>query len=170
MRAHHKKGYTIIEILVYLAIFTLVSVGTINSLVIIVKSFGEIRSNRAIIDSGSLAMERMTREIRNASSIDTANSTLASNPGVLTLNTTDSSGTAKTVKFMTSNNVLVLYEDGSLSGNLLGQGIQVTNLVFTSITMTNGTAVKVAMTIQDTKSARLQSQDFYSTIILRGSY
>ncbi len=164
-------GYSIVETLIYLGLFVLISAVAINALLNVVKIFPDIRSNRDLLDSGYTAMERMTREIRGAVSIDTANSTLGTSPGVLQLNTLDSNGSAKTVKFTTSGNVLKLYENGVLSGNLIGQNTTVSSLTFTQITTTRGTkAVKIAMTLSDSRSRTPLLKDFYDTIILRDTY
>jgi len=168
--SRNARGYSLAETLIYLALFVILSVVVINALLTIVKLFPAIRSNKDLLDSGESAMERMTREIREATSVDSANSTLGTSPGVLQLNTTDAAGAAKIVKFTTANSVLQIYENGTLSGNLIGGNTQVTNLVFTQITTAKSKAVKISLTLQDTRNTKHPSQSFYDTIIMRGSY
>jgi len=48
--------------------------------------------------------------------------------------------------------------------------VQVTSLVFRKITTTNSTAVKIEMTLRDTKDQTSLVENFYDTIILRGGY
>ena len=170
MNIQKKNGYSIVEILVYLAIFTTMSVIVINYFIVVLGSFHVTRTNRDLLESGAISMERIAREIRQADSVDVANSTLSSSPGVLQLNSTNSSGTPMIIKFSVTNGALNLYENGSLIGNLLGQNVAVTTLMFRRVTTTNGEAVKIELTLQDTESDNNQSENFYNTIILRGGY
>jgi Tfp pilus assembly protein FimT len=164
------KGYSIVEMLVYLAIFTTVSIFIINSMIVVLGSFATTRTNRDLLESGSITMERISREIRQSKSVDIVNSTLGSSPGVLQLNSTDSARNAMIVKFIVSSGALNLYENGTSIGNLLGQNVSVSSLIFRRIATTNGEAVKIELTLQDTYSKNNQSQNFYNTIILRGEY
>ncbi len=170
MNIQKNKGYSIAEIIIYLAIFTAISIAVINSFIVIVGSFNTTRTYRDLLESGSVSMERISREIRQAQSVNLANSTFGSNPGVLELNTTDASGNVITISFHISNNALNIYQNGVLVGNLLGQNISANSLIFRHIVTTNGEAIKVELTLQDTNSKTNQSANFYDTIILRGSY
>ncbi len=168
-----KKGYTIAETIVYIALFIMLSFAVMNSLMTIIKLAVEIRSNRDFLDSGYTGMERITREIRNAVSVDVPNSVFNTTPSpcvlqcVLQLNTKDAAGATKIVKFSVVNNKLELYENGTLSGDLTGRNTSVTNLTFWQL----GTkAIRVALTIQDTRNTKHPSQSFYDTVVLRGAY
>lgn len=164
------RGYSLVEIIIYLAIFTSVSLVVINSLIVSMSSFSVVRSNRDILESGTLAMERISREIRNANSVATANSTLGSSPGTLELNTTDINDDPTTIKFTMANGAINLYAGGTLTGNLLGSNISVTSLIFRHIITTEGEAVKIEMTLSDTRTKQSNVEKFYNTVILRGSY
>ncbi len=170
MKKYKKNGYTLAEMIVYLSIFTVMSIAVINSLIVVMNSFNTTRTNRDLLESASSSIERMSREIRQAKSIDTTNSSLDTDPGVLQLNSTDSSGNSTLIKFSTSNGALNLYQGGVLTGNLLGQNITVTSLVFRRINTTVGEAVKIEMTLEDTASKDQKTSNFYDTIILRGEY
>ncbi len=170
MYKQRNKGYSLIEMIVYLAIFTSVSVLVINSFITVLGSFSTTRTNRDLLESGAVVIERITREIRQAESIDTINSVFNSSPGALQLNSIDSGGSQMTIKFSVTNGAINLYEGGTLVGNLLGQNITATSLVFRRITTTNGEGVKIELTLQDNISKNLQTANFYNTIILRGGY
>ncbi len=170
MKFSSQKGYSVVEILVYLAIFTAVSVLVINSYIVMMGSFSATRSNRDILESGSTIMERVSREIRQAKNIDVTNSTLNASAGALQLNTTDANNVARTAKVVLVNGVVNLYSDGVLVGALGGQNINTTSLIFRRIVTTNGEAVKIELTIQNTRGKINQTENFYDTIILRGSY
>ncbi len=170
MNKNKQKGYSLVEMLIYLAIFTIMSIAVINSFIVIMSSFTTTRTNRDLLESGSTAMERMSREIRQAISVDVANSTLGTNSGLLQLNSTNNSGNVTVVKFNVLNGNLNLSQDGVLFDNLLGQNISTTNLIFRRIATTKGEAIKIELTLQDTKSKNLKTANFYNTIILRGGY
>jgi hypothetical protein len=134
-------------------------------------SFSTTRTNHILLEAGLSSMDRISREIRQANSIDIGSSYLGSNPGVLQLNTKDSSGTSTTVKISKEGNILNLYQpSNTLVASLLDNDISITNLVFTRIDTVAGEAVKIEMTLLDTKSKNMRTENFYNTIILRGSY
>lgn len=170
MKNNKQNGYSLVEIVVYLAIFTSLSVLVINSFIVVASSFSTTRTNRDLLESGSTSIERIAREIRQATSVDIVNSTLGSSPGVLQLNSVDSSGNTVLIKFSVSNGALNLYEAGTLVGNILGQNITVNSLIFRRISTTNGEAVKIEMRLTDSTSKNSESANFYDTIILRGRY
>lgn len=166
----YKTGYSIIETIIYIALFTILSVLVINSFITVLSTFSVSRVNRNMLDSGLGAMERMSREIRQAKSVDVGNSTFAADPGALTLSTTDSNGNARTVKFISENHTVNLYENGSLLGPLSSANISVTNLVFRHIVTTKSEAVKIEMTLGDATGNSEKNENFYDTVILRGGY
>lgn len=171
MYKQKKNGYSIVEILVYLAIFTALSILVINSFIVVLGSFSATRTNRDLLESGSTAMERISREIRQAESVDIVNSVFNSSPGALQLNSTDSSGAAMIMKFnVGTGGVLNMYKDGVLTGSLLGQNVSATSLIFRRIVTTNGEAIKIELTLQDTVGKLNKLENFYDTIILRGAY
>jgi len=160
-------GYSIVEILVYLAIFTSLSVLVINSFIAILSSFNTTNINRKLVESGSIVMERVSREIRQAESIDTAHSSF----DVLQLNSIDTdTGNPAIIKFATVDEAINLYKDGTLLGNLLEDDISVTNLTFTRIQTTSSEAVRIKMTLEYSRGQNTRTENFYNTIILRGGY
>lgn len=164
------KGFSIVEIIIYLAIFTTLSVLVINSFMTILSSFNTTNVNRRLLESGSFIMERMSREIRQAKNIDMANSILGSSPGILQLNSTDPAGAVMIIKFVRLNQLLYLYKDGNSIGNLTDNDTRITNLVFRRIVTTEGEAVKIEMTLEYTSGRITKSENFYNTIVLRGGY
>lgn len=165
-----KSGFTLMEILIYVAIFAMLAGVVITSFTIVVGTFSNSQTNRDLQESGSTAMERMAREIRQASGVNVSNSVFGVTPGTLELDSTDSSGTARTVKFVYENNAIDMYYGGVLQGNLLGQNIVPTSLFFRNITTTSGSAIKIEMTIEDNRGKDHRTANYYDTIILRSAY
>ena len=162
-------GTSLVEALIYIALFAVFSIFFIQVLGVMTQSFSQTKSNNYLLDSGYNALERISREVRGASSVDAGNSTLGTSLGVLALNTTDSGGAAKTVKFDVSGGVLRLTENGTVTGNLTGGTVTVSSLIFRKITTTVGTAVKIELTLRDNRVAT-RTENFYDTVILRGGY
>ncbi len=162
-------GFTLVEMIIYIAFFAVLSVLAINSTLIVMKSFYSIRLSQNINQSATVGLERMSREIRNAYGIDTVNSVFIANLGRLTLNTKDSSGADTTIEFYVSNNQLRIKEGGVDKGSLMTKNAVLTNLVFRQISNPNSRAVKIEMTIRDTRGTLQKDVVFYNTIILRGS-
>lgn len=163
----NKKGFSIIEILIYLAIFTVMSIVVINSFIIILSSSSTIRSNHDLLDSGSVAMERISHEIRKAKNIDLVNSVFDSNSSVLQL--TDVDGTSN-INFRKDGDNLDISKNGGSLGNLLAENIHLNSLIFRRIVTAQGEAVKIEIQLQDTRGKANKSANFYDTVILRGGY
>jgi type II secretory pathway pseudopilin PulG len=159
----YNMGFTLIETVVYVSLFTLISIGVLSSIGISSKIYRTARVNNLITQSGNTAMERITRSIRSASSIS-ANSVLGSALGVLELVNPDGS----IVKIYISNGAVVMNENGALSGNLTNQNLNVPSLFFYQITTPNGSAIKTELLITYPKTGVVKK--FQTTTILRNSY
>jgi Tfp pilus assembly protein PilE len=157
------RGYSIIEIVFYIAIFAVLSLTVINSLIVMVRSFAETTVQKDFLQTGVM-MERISREIRQSKSVASISSS------DLKLNSTDSSGTAKTVEFLISGTNLQFKENGVLTGNLNDPNIQITNVTFTQITTAKGKAIKIQMSAKDMRDRSARTENFYDTIEMRGSY
>ncbi len=109
-------------------------------------------------------MERMSREVRQAYGISSISGT------DLKLNSTDSSGTNKTVEFLLSGTNLELLENNSLTGNLNTTNVSVTGVSFTQVTTAQGVAVKMTLTVKSNSDTSARNETFYDTVVLRGDY
>lgn len=177
-RQHHSvlssqnvaRGFSLVEMLFYVVILSLSLIAVMQTLMVLTRSYGVLRSVQRIEREASTAMERMIREIRDANDIDDAGSVLGTNPGELLLRSTDSSGTARTVEFYLDGGKVSLRENGVVSGLLTTAKATVSNLVFRKITTTNSKGVKIEMTITTGSGPSAQSENFYATAVLRDSY
>jgi len=167
-KINYKSGYSLVEIIVYVSILAMLSVVVVNSFIVVLNSFKTTKINRSVLESGFSTMERLSREIKQANTIVDVNSVFGSNPGILEIKNTNFNNVVTTYTFKLNNEVLELYENGSLIGPLNNTNTKVTFLVFKKIDTLKGKAVKIEMTIKDTKEIKTES--FYNTIILRESY
>ncbi len=164
----NKKGFSLIETIIYLAVFSMISLFVINSLLAVMSTFRITRTNRNLLEAGINSMERISREIRQSSSIDLANSNLGA--GVLQLNSTDQAGVPIVIKFSKESLALNIYEGNILSGNLLGNDMFLENLIFRRINTLQSEAIKIEMSLMDINSKSSKIVNFYNTIILKGGY
>jgi Tfp pilus assembly protein PilE len=160
---NYKTGYVILELLFYFLLFSILSIVVINSMLTMLKSFKETTIQAELVQSGTI-MERISREVRGAYAISSINAT------DLVLNTKDSAGVNKTVRFLLSGTNLQLLENSVLTGNLNIPTISVTSLTFSSITTAQGTAVKISLTVKSTSDSLNRTETLYDTVVLRGDY
>jgi hypothetical protein len=132
--------------------------------------YRSIRSSASIESNVHVVLERITREIRGASSIDTAQSTFNASPGVLTLNTTDDNGATTTIQFFMVGQTPHIKEAGIDMGPLAGAGVRVATLIFRRIATSTSEAVKIETRLESGQGINYKSTPFYSTVVLRGSY
>lgn len=168
----NNRGYGLVELIFYVAIFSITSVLVLNSILTMVNAFKETSANNHLVQASKI-LERISREIRNAEiySID-GNS--------ITLTDTD----ATSVNFTFSNNDILLYESGTLLGPLNPANVRITSMSFSPVvSVRNGatydagnvdplgsSAVKVAITMQSNRFGLIKEKTFYTTIVLRESY
>lgn len=162
-RKNKKNGFAILETLLYVSFFALLSIVVINAMIVMMKSFKEIKIQSELIQ-GSSIMEKISREVKRANSISSISAT------DLKLDTKDDVGVAKTVRFVYLNNNINFYENDVLIGNINGADILVTNLSFTQITTVKGKAVKIILTAGPINDSLGRTEDFYDTLVLRGDY
>ena len=141
-----------------------------QTMVVIVRSYGSLKNAQRIEQEASLSMERMLREVRDSSSVDDAGSVLTTHPGELLLNTTDAAGAARTVEFYLDNGKLSLRENGVVTGLITSNRTSVSSLVFRKITTARSKGVKIELTMQSGAGASARSESFYTTAVLRDSY
>ncbi len=165
-----RRGFTLIELLVYMTILVLMLVAVVGSVTGFARFYKRTAASQSIARSGSYAMERMTREIRNAQSIDQTGSTLGAHPGRLTVITPVSTGVTRSSEFSIVGNELRLSQDGTVTGTLTSPGIVVENLTFYRIATTTSQAVRITLTLSKTIGTSTVSASFYDTAVLRGSY
>ena len=133
-------------------------------------AFTNLRISRDINDSSAKVMERMTRDIRGARSIDLANSTFGSDPGRLTLATISASGTPMTVEYFMSGNALHVRENGVDKGSLLSSQTSISGVLLNYINSGTTIAVKIDLHVTASRGSVSETDHFYNTIIMRGSY
>lgn len=171
------KGNTLLELVFYIAIFSLTSVLVINSILSLVVSF---KHNTVLnnLNNHTKILETISREIKNATSVSSITSTN------LQLNGKDSLGNNKTSQFLLSGSNINFYENGVLVGVLNSPNVLVNDLSFVSlnhirlgenydapsIVPLNTSLIKVSITLQSSFFGVSKTETFYNTLVLRGSF
>ena len=164
------RGFTLIELLLYTGILIILVSVIGSTLLAFSRTYRSIASEQAIEQGAEGGLERMVRDIHSASTIDTANSMFDTSPGALSLNATDAAGTPVTIRLSLSNGILHLSKDGVDEGPLMPASVNVSSLIFRSITTANSQAVKIEMTLESGTSSSYHARSFYETTVLRGTY
>lgn len=162
----HRGGYSLLELVIYIGLFALLSIVIMKSLVVVMKTYTTAQAYRRLQANGSLVMERITREMRDASVIS-GSSVFGSHPGTLSLSGSDGSETEHTVSFSVASNGVRVTENG-VTGTLTTNEVIVNNLVFRKITTTVGEGVKIELTLT-TANGHIVTAKFYDTVLLRGN-
>ncbi|MDP3934714.1 MAG: type II secretion system protein [Candidatus Giovannonibacteria bacterium] len=153
------RGYTLLETVIYVSILAVIAVLALGSILSVYKAFGKTKVERRLALNGDVAMERMLRDIRSATSTDIAVSAFKTNPGILKIGWT---------KFSLLGSVLRVTESGQAAD--LTSDINVTNLMFYRTVSANSEIIKIEMTLQAGTGIFQKSKNFYGSAVLRGIY
>ena len=170
-----KKGFTLIEVLIYIAVLVVIITAVSAFFLWGIRSNSKTRVMRETLDNSTRAMEVLTREIKEAFSIYTETSTFDSNPGQLSLETTKYLPTGESttyIDFYLCNDQLCLKKESQDPVALTSDKVKVTNLVFSRVITNEIPSVQVNLTVDYndlTGQPEYQaSVNLTSTISLRG--
>ena len=160
-----KRGFSLIEMLVYIAVLVSVTLAGVLTYLSLSTNLVRYETERAMSHAAQVSLERMVRDIREATSIDLGLSTLGTSPGVLTL----VSG-ATTTKFSLSSGNVLLTRNGVDIGPLTNDNVTVNQLLFRRYSGTSTELIRIALTLSASNKAASTTQTFYSSAVLRGTY
>jgi type II secretory pathway pseudopilin PulG len=170
-KIYFSKGLTLLEVVVYVSIVAIIFVIATNTFLIISNAWGHARVKRNIATQGHVAMERILYEVRLAHSIDTVGSTLGSSPGVLDLDTiANPSDPTETTRTFSISGTTLMFQDGVSPAVPMTTGVEISNLVFYSITTPNSEGVRVEIIVEDGVGRFEDGRKFQGTAMLRRSY
>src|SRR4051812_40338797 len=102
MNASYKRGFSLFEMIIYITIAAVMMIFVVQIVISITKGYTDIRLTRDIENSAMISLDRMTRDIRSATAIDTAQSQFGVSPGRLVLQKTEG-GVTTVTDFYVSN-------------------------------------------------------------------
>ncbi len=167
--ARRNNGFSLVELIVYTAILSIVVSTLTMTAVSLLGSFAYARASGDIAETAGVALERMTRELRFAHAVNAGASTLGTHPGVLVLQTSDPSGTPTTLTVSMAGGRIMLSTGGSTPSPLTRNAVTVSELVFTHMSGTETQAVRIDLTLERTVRGALISKSFRTFVVLDGS-
>jgi len=168
IKQKNTQGFTLVEMMIYLALMTVIAVVIVQSIVVVLKSNRSGFAESNLRNAAYSAFEGMVREIHASDSIIIASS------GLLQLN--QSNPTVNVVQFSTSSDARLNLSDGgststlSYLGPLISKDVVVKSLIFTPINTGKSQAIRIQMNLTTTVDGQTKSEWFYDTAILKGSY
>lgn len=156
-----KRGFSLVEMLIYVAILAVMLLLIINTMLSFTGSYRPVAALRLADRSAVSSFDRATREIRlaTAASVDASNATL--NAITLTQGAT-------TTRIYVDNGVVKVDVNSVYSGPLTLSGASVTGLTFVLLDSGSSKAVKMDMTVQGTSGQTIVTKNFHTTIVLKG--
>lgn len=161
-------GFTLIETILYMILLFIVTGVIVQVIISIGGVYKRIKATREIESSGAVVMERVLREVRNASSVVASGSTFGSNPGAVTVSGIDEDLNNYNIAFTIDSGDILVSRDGSSPVALNSSSVDITYLLFTRVTSTNSEGVRIELEIADSLGSK--SERFYGFAVLRGSY
>jgi type II secretory pathway pseudopilin PulG len=158
-------GFSLVEILVYIAVTVSITLAGVLTYLSLSSGLARNATERAVNHAAQVALERITRDIRGAITVNAAQSTLGSSPSVLTL-----SNSATTTQYSIVSGALSLSVDGKTVGPLTGSGISVDNFTVNRYVGTSTELVRVKLTLSAVTKAASTTRTYYTSAVLRGSY
>ncbi len=164
-KKYYKKnsGYAVLEILLYILLFAVLSIAVINSIIVMTRSFKEVQINRDLIEGATL-MERISREIRHTESIVSIDNTN------IKVNSKDENNISQTITFALSGGNILYSKNDIFVDNLNSSDVVVSDLIFTSIGSPSVNAIKIHFGVSSLNDSFNRVEDFYNTVVFRGMY
>lgn len=167
--ARFKKGYSLPEMLVYVALLTSLLVVIVNVFLFVSASYRVIRADREIETSATAALERFMREARAAGAVDAA-SALGSSPGTLVLAAQDAGpADPKTYIWLEDGAVWTRLGTGATE-RLTTAAVTAVSLSFEKFAAGTSEGVRATLSLESEDPKAYKAETFYATAVLRGSY
>jgi len=164
------KGFSIAEIVVYVAIVTVVLFSIINIVVIFSRSNNQATIYSNIKNSAIFGLEKIIKETRLSTSIDFNESVFNSLDGILVLNSKDENGLIEAIKFYLDEGLIKMDLNGNYLDTITYSDTKISSLIFVPISTGNSQAVKIEINFGSESTGLSKDETFYSTAVLRNSY
>ena len=145
----NKKGFTLIELVIYTAAFAIIA--TLLTLFVfnLIRVQAKIRISKEVSENSQRAMEIMLWEIRHAQVVYTPTSVFDTSPGQLTLetsqNTPEEEDTTYIDFYLGSDDRLYLKREGQETEALTPEDIKINTLVFNYLRVTGTDSIRIEL-------------------------
>lgn len=154
-----------LDTIIYLAVLIVLSGATVNAIISLNIVFERNKTERILTNAGTVVMERFTRDVRDATAVNTLQSTLAASSSVLAL-----TNGATTTTYRVANGAVVLDVSGVSHGALTPASVQVKNFAVVRYHGTKSDLVRLRLDLSTTNGYASTTKTFYTAGVLRGSY
>lgn len=162
----YNLGFTLVEWIVYIAVFFLISGGALTLIFSLDDLLIQYSTRQALLNSGSMIMERILLEIREADRVVVSESVLASSTAaVLTLE-----NNLQTLRIEKRGNNLELYEDNNLVGNLHEDRVNLESGTFYRYESDGKELVRVKLVLSSSLVSLTETWSISGAAIVRDSY
>jgi prepilin-type N-terminal cleavage/methylation domain-containing protein len=144
------KGFTLIEILVYIAVLAILILAIGSFLIWIIRLNAKTEVMRGTLEDAKLAMDFMLREVEEANAVYIPTSIFGSHPGQLSLNTPNylpADEQNSYIDFYLCGTQFCFKKEGQGPIALTSENTEITNLVFTQVVNGEMSSVKIDMTV-----------------------
>lgn len=163
--AYRKKGFSLVEVLVYLAVTVLVAGALITTFLSLDTVLLRNKTERELTESARASLERIVRDMRLANGVNTSQSTFGVAGGALAL--TDG---ATTTRFFVESNTLKMSINGTTIGPVTSKAVTVQSFVVQRYVGVESEMVRVALTLSATSKAASSTRTYYTSAVLRATY
>lgn len=133
-----RQGFTLIELIVYVAVFVIISVTITLFVFDLIRVYAKVRITKQVSESSQMAIEKIISEINHAESVYSPTSSFDSHPGQLSLktekNAPDNEEAIYIDFYLDNNNHLCLKKEGQNEELMTPENINVNRLIFNHLT------------------------------------
>lgn len=167
-RITSQSGATVVEILVYLFMFILLSGASLTLLFSLDGLFTQYRAKQLLLTSGTALMERVLTEVRGADTLLLPGSVVGSSTAaVLTL---EHEGVSRQIAWNTTTNQVEWREGGVYGGLLHSEAVTINNMRFDHYEVNERELVRVVVELGVTIDGYTEALNLEGGAIIRGSY
>lgn len=160
MRAHRQSGYTLIELLLYIAMLGILLPAVVGFMGVAVETRVKNQSITEVNEQGMATMDSITQTLRNASSITSPAAATSAASATVVVPTASLSPTT----FDLSGSTLRVKEGSNTAVPLTSGDVQISNLTFTNLTRSGTTgALQVSFTISRVNNSGRNEYDYQKT-------
>ena len=168
------KGFTLIELVVYISLLSLMVVTVVQVVLVILDANVRVAAREEVITNSIRAVDAIRKEVREARAVYTPTSTFSSNPGQLSLVSTNNvpAGELATYSdfFLSDDGRLCISREEQVHQCITSPRVQITDLQFIHLAPPGGPeAVQTFITLEheSSRSELKASYTIQSTDILR---
>lgn len=169
-----RKGLSLIEIIVYVALLGMVAVFVTNSLVHLVNAYNRARAEREVISNGRLLIETVTNAAAQAQEVYAPTSRFNDDAGQLSLVTSATSTPDHSTAYMdfwADNGVFLMRQEGQSQATLSAASVRVNVFRVERIVQALGReAIKFTFQVSYANAKFPTSITLHATTALRGNY